>query len=40
MEITPAMRRQARDALKALQDVFTPGFSSLLAYWEMSASTG
>ena len=37
-EITPAMRRQARDALKALQEVFTPAFSSLLSFWETGAS--
>ena len=34
LAITPEVRRQALDALKGLQNLFTPAFLSLLAYWE------
>jgi hypothetical protein len=40
LEITPEVRRQAKEALQALQDLFTPMFSSLLSYWDASASIG
>jgi hypothetical protein len=34
LTITPQVRRQAQDALQALQALFTPAFSSLLSFWE------
>jgi uncharacterized protein len=34
LAITPQVRRQALDALQALQSLFTPAFSSLLADWD------
>ncbi|MGD0003671.1 MAG: DUF402 domain-containing protein [Anaerolineaceae bacterium] len=37
LAITPEVRRRAQEALQALQDLFTPAFSSLLSFWETSA---
>jgi uncharacterized protein len=34
LEISPQVRRQAQEALQALQGLFTPSFSSLFTYWE------
>ena len=34
LDINPDVRRQARDALKALQDLFNPPFSTIGDYWE------
>jgi hypothetical protein len=38
LAITPEVHRRAVEALSALQDLFTPAFSSLLSFWETSAS--